>query len=430
MGWLLSSFLGETRAAATKEATSTAAQTGTSKSSGFNDFLKPRYEHANLQPVDLRPKKVPNAIVSKDDALPGRSEPLKVSDKHYILQTPMKGPWPENLEVLVLANGCFWGSEKGYWRLPGGGVYSTAVGYAGGWTPNPNYEEVCSGKTGHTEAVQVVFDPEKISVADILRWFWESHDPTQGMGQGNDRGTQYRSAVYYFNEDQRLLAEASKTSYQQELTAMGKGMGKRITTEIKAASEFADSTVFYYAEDSHQQYLAKPGARPYCSAQPLGVRVRPFKEWAPASLQERCAPKFDEEFWSLYGSRQHSVIKAPHEPIQWQAQKPHELADKKQKKLTKGKTAKGGVKAKAKPQKEGGKTPSRQKESKAEENAGAEAPAQVVVKEPAEEQPADVGGRFAEEDSGLELTIPCARRTDPQLNLALEEVCHSIVVSL
>lgn len=197
---------------------------------------------------------------------------------------PRKGPWPKGLKVCVFANGCFWGSEKGIWRLPGGGIFSTAVGYAGGYTPNPTYEEACSGRTGHTEAVQVVFDPEKISLVDILRWFWEAHDPTQGflnfggwfrlwllgvffpaeaafqktvppskplktiqhlpwltgMGQGNDRGTQYRSALYYFDEEQRQLYEASCTAYEQALKAKGKGRGK-ITTEIKAAKDFPEA---------------------------------------------------------------------------------------------------------------------------------------------------------------------------------------------
>ena len=196
-------------------------------------------------------------MVKKEDALPGRSEAMDVSSHHYVLKNPMKGPWPAGYQVCVFANGCFWGSEKGIWRLPGGGIYSTAVGYAGGYTPNPSYEEACSGRTGHTEAVQVVFDPSKISLVDILRWFWEAHDPTQGMGQGNDRGTQYRSALYYFDDEQKQLFESSKTAYEAALKANGKGRGA-ITTEIKAACEF-DGNVFFYAEDYHQQYLAKPG---------------------------------------------------------------------------------------------------------------------------------------------------------------------------
>jgi len=144
-------------------------------------------------------------MIEPSEALKGRDRPIKVSSKHFVLKNPMQGPWPEKFKVCIFANGCFWGSEKGAWRLPGGGIYSTAVGYAAGFTPNPTYEEVCGGRTGATEAVQVVFDPEKISLVDILRWFWEAHDPTQGMGQGNDRGTQYRSGLYYFDDEQKQL---------------------------------------------------------------------------------------------------------------------------------------------------------------------------------------------------------------------------------
>ena len=231
-------------------------------------------------------------MVSKDAALPGRKEPMRVSPTHYVLQTPMHGPFSPELKVCIFANGCFWGSEKGAWRLPGGGIHTTAVGYAAGYTPNPTYDEVCSGRTGHTEAVQAVFDPTKISLVDVLRWFWESHDPTQGMGQGNDRGTQYRSGLYYVDEEQRMLMEASKAAYE-------KALGQKITTEIAAASDYPQC--FYYAEDYHrahrsnstarlavsvdgvasfisspaEQYLAKPGARPYCSAQPRQVSLPP-----------------------------------------------------------------------------------------------------------------------------------------------------------
>lgn len=211
-------------------------------------------------------------------ALKGRSEKMEVSPTHFVLKTPMEGPWPANMKVCVLANGCFWGSEKGFWRLPGGGVHSTAVGYAAGQTANPNYEECCSGRTGATEAVQVVYDPEKISMVDLLRWFWESHDPTQGDRQGNDRGTQYRSALIYFDSEQEQLMRASKDAYEKALKAAGKGEGSGITTEIVAASNFHGPLApFYYAEDYHQQYLAKPGARPYCSAQPQQVPLPPSR---------------------------------------------------------------------------------------------------------------------------------------------------------
>lgn len=245
-------------------------------------------------------------MVSVANALPGRSTPLVVSATHYVLGNPMQGPWPDGLKVAVFANGCFWGSEKGAWRLPFG-IYSTAVGYAAGYTPNPTYEEACSGKTGHTEAVQVVYDPSTISFVDILRWFWESHDPTQGMGQGNDRGTQYRSGFYYFDAEQRELIEQSKVAYEAVI-------GKKITTEIKAAADFEQ--VFYYAEDYHQQYLAKPGARPYCSAQPLQLSLPEFEKWAPPHLIHH-APKLPKAFWDEHAPSPHCVIRSPHMPIKF-----------------------------------------------------------------------------------------------------------------
>merc|ERR1719389_583104 len=179
-------------------------------------------------------------MIKPAQALKGRQEELPISKKHAVLGNPMKGPWPENYKVAVFANGCFWGSEKGIWRLPGGGILTTAVGYAAGYTPNPTYEEACSGLTGHTEAVQVVFDPAKISLVDILRWFWEAHDPTQGNAQGNDRGTQYRSGLYYFDEEQHKLYDASKAAYEAALKAAGRGRGKRITTEIAAAASYEE----------------------------------------------------------------------------------------------------------------------------------------------------------------------------------------------
>jgi len=250
-------------------------------------------------------------------ALKGRSEKMEVSPTHFVLKTPMEGPWPANMKVCVLANGCFWGSEKGFWRLPGGGVHSTAVGYAAGQTANPNYEECCSGRTGATEAVHVVYDPEKISMVDLLRWFWESHDPTQGDRQGNDRGTQYRSALIYFDSEQEQLMRASKDAYEKALKAAGKGEGSGITTEIVAASNFEGPLApFYYAEDYHQQYLAKPGARPYCSAQPQQVPLPPFEEWAPEALAHH-APKLSEEFWRQHAPKPHCVIRSPHEPIKF-----------------------------------------------------------------------------------------------------------------
>jgi len=255
-----------------------------------------------------------SSIIPKEKALPDNPTELPVPERHYVFGTPMKGPWPEVFQVCVFANGCFWGSEKGIWRLPGGGIFTTAVGYAAGYTANPTYEQVCSGRTGHTEAVQVVFDPAKISLVDILRWFWQSHDPTQYMAQGNDRGTQYRSGLYYFNEEQKQLFEASKAAYEQALKEAGRGSGQ-ITTQIAPASDYPQ--VFYYAESYHQQYLAKPGARPYCSAQPLEVQLPPFEKWAPPDLQEKYAPKLDEGFWEVHAPKVHCVIRSPNEPIVW-----------------------------------------------------------------------------------------------------------------
>ena len=194
-----------------------------------------------------------------DEALPGRDQPITVAPDHFVLGTPTKPPFPEHTEQAVFGLGCFWGAEKAFWQLPG--VYTTAVGYAAGFTPNPTYEEVCSGLTGHNEVVLVVFDPRKISYAELLSAFWESHDPTQGMRQGNDRGTQYRSGIYTFTDQQAAAAEESRRRYEEQLHAAGYGA---ITTEIIPAGEF------YYAEDYHQQYLAKnPGG--YCGLGGTGV---------------------------------------------------------------------------------------------------------------------------------------------------------------
>jgi peptide-methionine (S)-S-oxide reductase len=246
-------------------------------------------------------------LVSKKEALPGRTKKIRVSDKHYVLGTQMEGPYPAGYKTMVFANGCFWGSEKGIWRLPGGGVHSTAVGYAAGYTPNPTYEEACSGQTGHTEACQVVFDPEKISYVDLLRWFWEAHDPCSGMGQGNDRGTQYRSGLYWFDEEQQQLILSSKAAYE-------KALGRKITTECAAAADY--DQIFYFGEDYHQQYLAKPGARPYCSAQPQCVSLPPFESWMPQGLEHH-APKLPEAFWKKHAPTPHCVIRSPNGQIQW-----------------------------------------------------------------------------------------------------------------
>jgi peptide-methionine (S)-S-oxide reductase len=197
--------------------------------------------------------------VAPEHALPGRDTPIQVPERHDVLGTPLQPPFPEQMEQLVVGMGCFWGAERVFWQADG--VYTTAVGYAGGYTPNPTYEEVCSGRTGHTEAVLVVFDPAVISLDGILRLFWENHDPTQGMRQGNDRGTQYRSAIYWANDAQGEAAEASRDMYQAELAGAGYG---EITTEIAPAGPF------YYAEPYHQQYLAK-NPNGYCGLGGTGV---------------------------------------------------------------------------------------------------------------------------------------------------------------
>jgi peptide-methionine (S)-S-oxide reductase len=200
-----------------------------------------------------------STMPAEAEALPGRQEPMPVSERHAVLGTPLQPRFSDGMEQALFGLGCFWGAEKTFWQTPG--VYTTAVGYAGGFTPNPTYEEVCSGQTGHAEAVLVVFDPAKVSYEELLRIFWEHHDPTQGMRQGNDVGTQYRSAIYTFTEAQRKSAEASRDAYQERLTAAGYGA---ITTEI------ADAPACYYAEDYHQQYLHKvPGG--YCPDHGTGV---------------------------------------------------------------------------------------------------------------------------------------------------------------
>lgn len=198
-------------------------------------------------------------MVAREDALPGRDTPLRVDPTHAVLGTSIVPPYPEGFEDIELGLGCFWGAERLFWQLPG--VYTTAVGYAGGYTPNPTYEEVCSGRTGHTEVVRVVFDPEKIPLDTILRTFWEGHDPTQGNRQGNDVGTQYRSAVYTTTPTQAAAVKASAESYGKALADRGLG---EITTEI------ADAGTFYFAETYHQQYLHKnPGG--YCGLGGTGV---------------------------------------------------------------------------------------------------------------------------------------------------------------
>ncbi|MBV9996298.1 MAG: peptide-methionine (S)-S-oxide reductase MsrA [Caulobacteraceae bacterium] len=196
---------------------------------------------------------------SRETALPGRAQPIPTAERHFVNGRPLKGPYPEGTRSAQFAMGCFWGVERIFWQIPG--VWVTAVGYVAGFTPNPTYEEVCSGRTGHTEGVLVAFDPNEVAYEALLKSFWEGHDPTQGMRQGNDVGTQYRSGIYVYDEAQKAAAEASCEAYQKALTAAGLG---RITTEIGEAGPF------YFAEDYHQQYLAKnPGG--YCGVGGVGV---------------------------------------------------------------------------------------------------------------------------------------------------------------
>jgi len=249
-------------------------------------------------------------LVAPEDALPGRPTPMPVADRHYVLGNKMQDV-PEGYKVAIFANGCFWGSEKGIWRLPGDGIYSTAVGYAAGFSPNPTYEEACSGRTGHTEAVKVVYDPEKISFVDIVRFMFEAHNPTAGMSQGNDVGTQYRSGWYWTDDEQKELILAAKAAYEGAL-------GRTITTECAAAADYDQyGGCFFYGENYHQQYLAKPGSRPYCSAQPQGVSLPPFEKWCPKGLEHH-APKLPEAFWGTHApGKGCRVVMAPNEPIKW-----------------------------------------------------------------------------------------------------------------
>jgi len=199
-------------------------------------------------------------IPSAGDALPGRANPIATASRHFVNGRPLKGPFPDGLETVIFGLGCFWGAERKFWEL-GDGIFVTAVGYAGGHTPNPTYEEVCSGRTGHNEVVLVVYDPKKISYEQLLKTFWESHNPTQGMRQGNDVGTQYRSGIYVTSPAQRAAAEASKATFESALKQRGFGP---VTTEI------VDAPPFYYAEDYHQQYLAQ-NPFGYCGLGGTGV---------------------------------------------------------------------------------------------------------------------------------------------------------------
>ena len=220
-----------------------------------------------MWPFNSTKTKLPDSAT----ALAGRPDPIRTAERHSVNGTPLKGPYPEGAQIADFALGCFWGAEKTFWETPG--VIVTAAGYEGGLTPNPTYEEVCSGRTGQAEAVRVVFDPRLISYQQLLRIFWESHDPTQGMRQGNDMGTQYRSAVYTHTDAQQAAADASRAAYQAELTKAGYG---EITTEIRPAPDF------YFAEDYHQQYLAK-NPNGYCPVHATGVAF-PIGVGVPAGV--------------------------------------------------------------------------------------------------------------------------------------------------
>ena len=235
-------------------------------------------------------------LIAPEAALSGRDHPIPTAERHVVLGTALQAPLSTSQEEALFGCGCFWGAEKGFWRLPG--VISTAVGYAGGYTPNPTYEEVCSGRTGHTEVVRVVWDVNAVDFSDLLKLFWECHDPTQGMAQGNDTGTQYRSAIYVNTPALLKVADASRDRYQQLLHDNGRGA---ITTEI------ASDKRFFFAEAYHQQYLARPGSRPYCSARPSGVRLDGF---------EGAAYKLTETVWSHYDwSIDHCVLRGDNQPI-------------------------------------------------------------------------------------------------------------------
>lgn len=207
--------------------------------------------------IDMFNKKT--KMPSPDEALPGRESAIPTSQTHFVTGRPLKGPWPDEMEMAMFGMGCFWGVERLFWQVPG--VYATAAGYAGGYTPNPTYQETCTGLTGHNEVVLVAFDPKIVSYDDLLKIFWEEHDPTQGMRQGNDIGTTYRSGIYTFSPEQKTAAEASRDAYQSALNVEDRG---RITTEIR------DAPTFYYAEAEHQQYLAKNPCG-YCGLRGTGV---------------------------------------------------------------------------------------------------------------------------------------------------------------
>ena len=272
-------------------------------------------------PWDFDPYIYNQQLVPIERALAGRARRPKLMGElaatHRILNNPMEPPWPAHCKRTVMAAGCFWGFEKGMWRLPG--VYSTAVGFACGHTPHPSYSEVCTGLTGHTEACQVVYDPSLISFADLLRWFWECHDPTQGYGQGADRGTQYRSAIVCYDDEQYQLATSSRNAYQIAIKAAQRlNSDAAITVEILPPQQEAEMP-FYYAEEYHMQYLARPEGSPYCTAEPLMISLPPFHTWCPMELRAEHAPRLSEAFWTKHKPRPHCALTSSNEPIDWRA---------------------------------------------------------------------------------------------------------------
>lgn len=290
-----------------------------------HDFTLPELHQSEPLPtsaLSFDPYIYAETLVPAERAIKGRAfrpRAMGQLEKHLVLSTPLLPPWPAAYCRCVFAAGCFWGLEKGLWRLPG--VHSTATGYACGHTAHPSYSEVCSGLTGHTEAVQVIYDPERIAFADLLRWYWECHDPTQGMGQGADRGTQYRSAIVSDNETQYALAQASSRAYQKALASSGRFFtsGRTITVEIlpPPLATTTSHSSFYYAEEHHMQYLARPDSSPYCTAQPLKISLPPYESWAPDGLRESAAqtPKLPESFWAKHAPEEHCALRRPNRPI-------------------------------------------------------------------------------------------------------------------
>jgi len=268
---------------------------------------------------DFDPYEYAEKLVPASRALEGsptRPVSLGVLGEHRVLGSSLLPPWPSECRRALFAAGCFWGLEKGFWRLPG--VHSTAAGYACGHTAHPTYSEVCTGLTGHTEAVQVVYDPARIAFADLLRWFWEAHDPTQGMGQGADCGTQYRGAIVTFDAEQHAQATASRDAYQAALASSGRFFtsARVITVEIPPPPPQGTSISFYYAEELHQQYLARPDCTSYCTAQPLLISLPPFETWAPNALHSsEHSPKLPERFGAKFAPVEHCALRTPNEPI-------------------------------------------------------------------------------------------------------------------